>query len=223
MEWLLYGCRTALAPDVAEIIWRRGDEVAALVDNIGGDPVDGSWAPDVAVISAAALSDIHRALAVAVPQTTPGHRHAVAQDALSRGCADFPPLVDPRAIVARTARLARGVVVSAGAVIGALADLGEFALINRSASVGHHARIGPFASLGPACVLAGQVTIGRGAFVGAGATCAPGVTVGANATVGAGAVVIADVGEGQVVVGNPARVVRSADVGFGGVGVPIAP
>jgi acetyltransferase-like isoleucine patch superfamily enzyme len=52
-------------------------------------------------------------------------------------------------------------------------------------------------------------TICRGATIGAGAVILPGLTVGERAMVGAGAVVIADVPSDTVVVGNPARVVRT--------------
>jgi acetyltransferase-like isoleucine patch superfamily enzyme len=52
-------------------------------------------------------------------------------------------------------------------------------------------------------------TICQGATIGAGAIILPGVTVGERAMVGAGAAVIADVPSYAVVVGNPARVVRS--------------
>jgi acetyltransferase-like isoleucine patch superfamily enzyme len=52
-------------------------------------------------------------------------------------------------------------------------------------------------------------TIGRGAKIGAGAVLLPGVVIGQNALVGAGAVVVADVPDGAVVVGNPARVIKS--------------
>ena len=51
----------------------------------------------------------------------------------------------------------------------------------------------------------------RGASIGANATLLPGVTVGEHAMVGAGSVVTADVPARAVVVGNPARVVRSVD------------
>lgn len=48
-----------------------------------------------------------------------------------------------------------------------------------------------------------------GAKVGANATLLPGVVIGRNALVGAGAVVVGDVPDGQVVVGNPARVIKA--------------
>lgn len=50
--------------------------------------------------------------------------------------------------------------------------------------------------------------IKRGAKIGANATILPGVIIGENALVGAGAVVVQDVPDGAVVVGNPARVIR---------------
>jgi len=47
-----------------------------------------------------------------------------------------------------------------------------------------------------------------GAKIGANATILPGVTVGCNALVGAAAVVVKDVPDGKVVVGNPARIIK---------------
>lgn len=47
-----------------------------------------------------------------------------------------------------------------------------------------------------------------GAKIGANATLLPGIIVGRNALVGAGAVVVGDVPDGKVVVGNPARIVK---------------
>ncbi len=53
-------------------------------------------------------------------------------------------------------------------------------------------------------------TIRRGATIGAGAVVLPGVTIGQRAMVGAGAVVTKDVPDGAVVIGNPARIVRTS-------------
>lgn len=53
------------------------------------------------------------------------------------------------------------------------------------------------------------VVIEEGASIGANATLLPGITIGANSMVGAGAVVVSDVPANSVVVGNPAKVIRS--------------
>ncbi|NIT60117.1 MAG: transferase [Aliifodinibius sp.] len=51
--------------------------------------------------------------------------------------------------------------------------------------------------------------IKRDAKIGANATILPGIVIGENAMVGAGSVVVKDVPDGAVVVGNPARVIKT--------------
>jgi acetyltransferase-like isoleucine patch superfamily enzyme len=51
--------------------------------------------------------------------------------------------------------------------------------------------------------------VGRNCFIGANAIIMPGVRVGDQCIVGAGAVVTRDVPSGSIVVGNPAKVIRS--------------
>jgi acetyltransferase-like isoleucine patch superfamily enzyme len=59
-------------------------------------------------------------------------------------------------------------------------------------------------------------TIGRGAIITANATLLPGVVIGRNALVGAGSVVTRDVPAGTVVVGNPARPIKTiAELPYG--------
>ena len=55
------------------------------------------------------------------------------------------------------------------------------------------------------------IHIKKGAWIGACASILPGVTVGENAIVGAGAIVTKDVPDCAVVVGSPARVVKTLD------------
>jgi acetyltransferase-like isoleucine patch superfamily enzyme len=57
----------------------------------------------------------------------------------------------------------------------------------------------------------GGATVRRLARIGANSTILPGVVIGENALVGAGSVVVHDVPDGTVVVGNPARVIRRVD------------
>lgn len=56
-----------------------------------------------------------------------------------------------------------------------------------------------------------RTLVKRGASLGANCTLLPGIIIGENAMVGAGAVVTKDVPAGVLVVGNPARVVRSIE------------
>ena len=58
----------------------------------------------------------------------------------------------------------------------------------------------------------GPILVRAGAAIGANATILPGVTIGRWAMVGSGAVVTRDVGDGELVAGNPARRIGSACV-----------
>lgn len=64
----------------------------------------------------------------------------------------------------------------------------------------------------PICTLCMKgPTIKRGARIGVNVTLLPRITIGEGALVGAGSVVVHDVPPGAVVVGNPARVIKSVD------------
>jgi serine O-acetyltransferase len=86
----------------------------------------------------------------------------------------------------------------AGVVIGAGARIGERVTIYQHVTVGRARREASFPVIGDDVVIfPNAVVVG-------------GISVGARAVIGAGAVVIADVPEGAVVAGNPARVVACA-------------
>ena len=53
--------------------------------------------------------------------------------------------------------------------------------------------------------------IQKGAWIGAGATVLPGISIGKHAIVGAASVVTKDVADYAVVVGNPAKVIKTLD------------
>ena len=56
--------------------------------------------------------------------------------------------------------------------------------------------------------MAGNVRVGEGTHVGLGAAVRQGVTIGKWCVIGAGTVVINDVPDGAMVVGNPARLIN---------------
>lgn len=215
MRIVLYAVSSPYAADALETAERLGWEVAACVRNVA----DAEPPPEVIdIVEADALTSELLSLPFAVALVSPRHRRAAHADARARGLRELVSLLDPTAIVARSAHFQEGAYVNAGAIVAAGVRAGVGCAVNRGASIGHHCTIGDYVSLGPSAVTGGGCRFEAGAFVGAGAVIAPEVAVGANAVVGAGAVVVADVPERAVVVGNPARVLRYGD-GYG-VAVP---
>ncbi len=122
---------------------------------------------------------------------------------------DIVPAVHPKAVVSPSAEIGHGPAILAGAIINACATLGENLLVNTAAIVEHDSIIGDHAHIATGARLASTVRVGVGAHVGAGATVRQSIDIGEGAIVGAGAVVVKDVAPWTVVVGVPARVLRT--------------
>jgi sugar O-acyltransferase (sialic acid O-acetyltransferase NeuD family) len=199
---VLYAVGSPLAIDAEESCVRAGIEIVAAVRNVDG-PVHVSGS--VRVVDAARADAALLACEVVLALFTPANRQGAFEDAIRRGFRGAATLVDPTAVIARSAQIGRGVYVNAGCIVAGLCRIGDLALLNRGASVGHHSTLDDYASVGPGAVLAGAVRVGRGAVIGAGAVILPGIAIGENAVVGAGAVVTKPVPAGARVAGNPAR------------------
>lgn len=199
----VFGVASPYAFDVVESLHRLDREVVCVDNHGGADP----RLPGLVDLS----GDTPRT-PFTLGLSSAAHRARAAHAAADGGWDTAEALVDPTAIVPSTATVEHGGYVNAGAVLGAHASIGCHANVNRASTVGHDARLGFAVATGPGVVLAGGVVVGAGAFLGAGATILPEVTIGTGAIVGAGAVVTRDVAPGDVVVGNPARVLRSQEV-----------
>lgn len=114
-------------------------------------------------------------------------------------------VVHPRAYVSPFASLAENVFVGAMAVVNPQARIGSFVFINAGCLIDHDCVIGSGTTLGPGVTFPGFVTIGEDCAIGAGVVARPGVKVASGCTLGAGAVIVGNIEDPGVYVGNPAR------------------
>ena len=70
--------------------------------------------------------------------------------------------------------------------------------------------MGKFVRLNPKVSVAGNVSLEDRTYVGSGATIIQGLRVGCNSVIGAGSVVLRNLPENVVAVGNPAAVIKSS-------------
>jgi sugar O-acyltransferase (sialic acid O-acetyltransferase NeuD family) len=120
------------------------------------------------------------------------------------------PVVHSAAILSPSATLGRGCQVLAGAIVHTRAILGNNVIVNCGSIVEHDCTLGNDVHVATGAKLAGGVIVGDGSMIGLGAAIRQEVRIGQNAIVGAGAVVVKDVPDNSVVVGVPARPIRSS-------------
>jgi acetyltransferase EpsM len=121
-------------------------------------------------------------------------------------------LIDPDAIVAENATIAKGSVLGPFVVVGPSCSLGRHVACWPAAQLGHDVNVADFVFVGRASIVSGYCSLGLGAYVGAGATVRERCRIGKFAVIGAGAVVTADVPDFAVVAGNPARQIASTEI-----------
>jgi sugar O-acyltransferase (sialic acid O-acetyltransferase NeuD family) len=101
-----------------------------------------------------------------------------------------------------------------GVILQAEVHVGDNSSIHMGALIGHESRIGHSVFIAHGVSISGCCEVGDGTFIGTNATVLPRVRIGRWATIGAGAVINRDVPDYAVVVGNPARVIKTNPIPY---------
>ncbi len=117
----------------------------------------------------------------------------------------------PSALIAADATIGEGAQIFAGAIIQPEVSLGRSCIIEVGAIISHECVLEDGVEVAPGGILDGLVHVETCAWVTSGAIVLPRLRVGADSIVGAGAVVVKDVPPRTVVVGIPARVLKTID------------
>lgn len=89
--------------------------------------------------------------------------------------------------------------------------IGKCGLIYHHVGITHDCEIGDFVEISPGAKLLGACQIGDFVSIGANATILPKIKIGNNVTIGAGSVVTKNIPDNSVVVGIPARIIKTVD------------
>jgi len=123
----------------------------------------------------------------------------------------YATIVHPSVAASADSVIGPGSVVLAQSVLTASVEVGAHVAVMPQAVLTHDVSVGDFATVASGVRFGGAVRVERGAYIGAGAMIRENIKIGAWSLVGMGSLVLHDVPAGQVWVGSPARLLRSAD------------
>lgn len=124
--------------------------------------------------------------------------------------------IEPGCIIRDYVSIGKNVAIMMGAMINIGVKIGDETMIDMGVVLGGRVEVGKRCHIGAGSVLAGvieppsakPVVVEDDVLIGANAVVVEGVHIGKGAVVGAGSIVLNDVPENAVVVGNPARIIK---------------
>jgi sugar O-acyltransferase (sialic acid O-acetyltransferase NeuD family) len=122
----------------------------------------------------------------------------------------FATVIHPSAVIAPDAVIGSNTVIMANVVISCGVKIGENCVILPNTVISHDSIVGAYSCVGSNVTISGGDIIGSECYIGSGVRIRERIKVGDRSLAGMGANIVSDVGEGVVVVGNPARPIRKA-------------
>lgn len=120
--------------------------------------------------------------------------------------------IHPSAVVPEGfCKIGIGVIINALSQVGVDVEMGDHTMLFANSYVGHNTKLDVLAHLASNAVISSNCHIGKAVHVGLNAVVREKVTVGDFSVVGAGSVVLHDVPPKSIVVGNPARILKTID------------
>lgn len=124
----------------------------------------------------------------------------------------FIDIIDNSAIIPRGfCSLGKGIMLSPLSQLSPDTTISDNCILLANSFVGHDSYLDRFAHIATNAVVGANVHVGKGVHVGSNATVREKVHIGDYSLIGAGSVVLNDVPDNAIVVGNPARVLKIRD------------
>jgi acetyltransferase EpsM len=122
----------------------------------------------------------------------------------------FISLIDPTAIIPKGyCSIGAGVLFSPLTQLSPDTTIGDNCILLPNSFVGHDSTLDRFVSVANNAAVGANVHVGKGVHIGSNATIREKITIGEFSLIGQGSVVLNDVPPNSIVVGNPARVLRT--------------
>lgn len=125
----------------------------------------------------------------------------------------FANAIHPSAIISKHVKIGQGICIMPGGIINSDSQIGDFCILNTNSSLDHDCMMHNFSSLAPKVSTGGFVEIGEFSAISIGATIKDRIKIEEHVVIGAGSLVLKDCESMSIYYGNPARKIRTRNIG----------
>ncbi|MFL9546251.1 acetyltransferase [Acinetobacter baumannii] len=193
-----------------ETVWlakRCGRSIRGFLDNT--PEKQGSYISDIPVLGTldqcTQFEDCEFIVAIGSPRA----RKKIVESFFYKTNLPFATLIDPTAIVGENICIQEGVMICAGSILTIDIQIGNHCIINTNVVLSHGVTIGDYVTVAPNASISGDVHLESLVEIGANASVKEKTLIQSGAMIGMGSVVTKNVLANQVLVGNPAKFLKS--------------
>lgn len=124
---------------------------------------------------------------------------------LKKNKANIVTIVSPSAYISKHAEIGEGTIVMSNVNVNAGVKIGSNVILNTGATIEHDTTIGSHVHVSTHAVINGDCNIEDEVFIGSNATISNQINIAKSGVIGAGAVVVKDIIEKGIYIGNPVR------------------
>lgn len=117
----------------------------------------------------------------------------------------YASIIHPSAVVSKWVTLGEGSIITAGTILTCNIEIGRHAQLNLHTTIGHDCIIGDYFTTAPGTNISGNCIFGECVYFGTNASIRQGVKVCSNVTIGMGGVVVKEIKEQGIYIGNPLK------------------
>ncbi|NQY67901.1 MAG: transferase, partial [Flavobacteriales bacterium] len=120
----------------------------------------------------------------------------------------YATLIHPSVVMSEWVEIGAGTIITAGCILTCNIKIGEHSQLNLHTTIGHDTTLGDYFTSAPGAKISGGCVIGNQVYIATNASIKHLLNICSNTTIGMGGVVLKDIEEPGVYVGNPIRKLR---------------
>jgi len=120
----------------------------------------------------------------------------------------YAKIVHPSAIISKWVEIGDDAIITSGVIITCNIKIGKHSQLNLHTTIGHDCIIGDYFTTAPGAKISGNCNFGDNVYLGTNSSVRQGISICDDVTIGMGGVVVKDIYESGVYVGNPLRKIR---------------